>query len=477
MKNTEKISKSLRTRYVKYGGYAAIITIALIAGLIGFNLVCQIIAPQFDLTQNKLFSISEQSIQVAGSLASPVTIYCMWESGKETPQVREIVDLYAAETKNIRRQDIDPDRNPGFILKYDRDKKGIEKGSIIVEGENDFRVIRLQDMYEVSYANPQNPQITGLSIEKRITSALLYVSSGVTPVVYEITGHKEKLLEELGMQEMLERENYSLAQINLLQSDIPEDASALILNGPAADFTKTEADKLLAWLEKGGRLLTLMDIQTGPSPNLDGVFASFGIRFEFGIVFELNKDYMMANNILYTVPDMNRHEIMNPLLEKRSPVILPFGRGVAALDLRRQTTRLVPLLVTSQLSFLRTDLTQNTVDFIEESDIQGPVTLAMAVSERAGADETRIAAIGCGTFLEALNIFGQIPGNIDMFMNSLTWLQDRPENLSVRTKSLITAPMYLTESYVIIFGLLFVIVIPLALFAAGFVTWLRRRHL
>jgi ABC-type uncharacterized transport system involved in gliding motility auxiliary subunit len=476
MKNTEKISQSLRTRHVKYGGYAAILTLALVAGLIGINLICQLIAPQFDLTQNKLFSLSQQTLQVADSLETPVTIYCLWEPGKETAQVKQIVDLYAARTDKIRLEDIDPDRNPGFVAKYDEDKRGIEKGSLVIEGGKDFRVIRLQDMYDVNYANPQNPQITGFSIERRITGALLYVSSGVTPVVYEITGHKEMPLAELAMQEMIERENYSLRQLNLIQADIPGDASALILNGPKADFTAMEADKLRGYLDAGGRLIALMDIQTGPTANLDGLFASYGIRFELGVVAELNKDYMTAGNPFYCVPDMGGHEITQPLLEKRSPVVLPFARGVASLDVRRQSTRLVPFLASSQLSYLRTDLSQNTLD-VTDTDIRGPVVLGMAVSDTLGEQETRIIAIGCGTLLEPLSLFGQIPGNIDMFMNGLTWLEEKPENLSVRSKSLLTAPMNMTETYIIIFGLVFVALIPLVLFALGFATWLKRRHL
>ena len=92
MKKTGKFSESLHTRHVKYGGFAAILTLGVIAGLVGINLVCQIIAPRFDLTQNQLFSLSEQSIRVADSLESPVTIYCLWEPGRETPQVSEIVN-------------------------------------------------------------------------------------------------------------------------------------------------------------------------------------------------------------------------------------------------------------------------------------------------------------------------------------------------------------------------------------------------
>jgi ABC-2 type transport system permease protein len=280
-------------------------------------------------------------------------------------------------------------------------------------------------------------------------------------------------MEELGMNEMIERENYSLRQLNLIQADIPEDASALILNGPKADLTKTEADKLRAYLDNGGRLIALMDVQTGASPNLDGLFSGYGFRFEFGVAVELDKNYNTASNPYYCVPDMGGHEITQALLEKRSPVVLPLARGVASLDVRRQSAQLVPLLATSRLSFLRTDLSIETPDF-SDTDIQGPITLGMAVSDTLGEQETRIVAIGSGALLE-LGL--QVPGNIDLFMNSLTWLEEKPENLSIRSKSLLAAPMNMTAMYVIIFGLLFVVVIPLALFGMGLFTWLRRRHL
>jgi ABC-type uncharacterized transport system involved in gliding motility auxiliary subunit len=62
-------------------------------------------------------------------------------------------------------------------------------------------------------------------------------------------------------------------------------------------------------------------------------------------------------------------------------------------------------------------------------------------------------------------------------MNSLTWLEDKPENLSVRSKSFFILPMRLNGFQLVIFGLLFVIIIPLAFFVGGLVTWLKRRHL
>jgi ABC-type uncharacterized transport system involved in gliding motility auxiliary subunit len=465
------------TKNLKYGGYAVIVTLSGVIGLIILNLIFQQISPQFDLTANKLFSLSEQTIQVTEALKSPVTIYGLWEPGKEMRNVREILDRYTAQSDNIRLESIDPDKNPGFITEYDTDKRGIEKNSLIITGERGFKVIRLQDMYDINYSDPQNPQITGFSIERRITSALLYVSSGETPAVYEITGHQETPLGEY-MQELLDRENTVLRQVNLIQADIPDDASALILNGPKSDLFPGERDKILEYLDGGGRLLALLDFRARDTVNLDEMFASYGIRFDYGVVVELDKNYNTGHPF-QTVPDMGSHEITAPLLRNRTAVILQFARGISPVEARRRTLEISPFLSTSQLSYLRKDISQNSLEIID-SDTPGPIVIGMSakdIQEGANNQEARVVAIGCANLLEPLELYGPIPANIDLFLNSLTWLRDRPENLAVRSKSLIAFPMSLTGVHVIVFGLLFVVLIPLAFFTIGFVTWLRRRHL
>jgi ABC-type uncharacterized transport system involved in gliding motility auxiliary subunit len=478
VKTIKNIFDTFKTRYVRYGGYAAMITLATVLGLIFINLIVQQLSPQFDLTKNKLFSLSEQTLQVVDKLENPVTVYGLWEPGKETRQVKEVLDRYAARSKNFRLEIVDPDKNPGLISKYDKEGKGVDKGSLIVEGEKGYRIIGNMDLYDINYADPQNPQITGFSVEKRITGALLYVSAGVTPVIYEITGHKEKSLFDMGMKETVERENYSLKQLNLLQSDIPEDASCLILNGPKADFAKGEIDRILAYLEKGGRLFVLMDFQSGPAPNLNQLLAGYGIQWDFGVVVEMNKNYNTGNPF-HAAPDLGSHEIVAPLRQHNTPVILQFAQGIRVLDVKRRTIEIEPLLQTSRDSFLRVDLSNNSPT-LSGSDKEGPVLVAAAVKEVLDYQtnkETRLVAVGSGTVLEPLSLFGQVPGNIDLFMNSITWLQDRPESISVRSKSLITFPMNVTGLHIIIFGLLFVVLIPLAFFGAGLITWLKRRHL
>jgi hypothetical protein len=479
MKSIKRISESLRTRQVKYGGYAVMVTFALIIGLILVNLIFQQFSPQVDLTSNKLFSLSEQTIQVVDALKSPVTIYGLWQEGQESREIKEVVDLYTVRSRLINLEVVDPDRNPGLVLRFDKDNAGIDRGSLVVEGEKGFKIIRPMDMYDFSYSQSRGNSVTGISVERRLTSALLYVGSGETPSIYEIVGHGEIPLSQLGMQETIERENYALKQLDLIQSGVPENAAVLILNGPRSDLTAGETAKISEYLEKGGRLLALVDYRSEKIPNLDDMFSSYGIRFDYGVVVELNKNYTTGPSY-QTIPYMVSHDITTPLGEKRVPVVLPLAMGISELSVRRRTTELVPLLRSSDDSYLQTNLENESTERGPE-DVPGPLVLGMAVTDPqyAGEDgrQTRIAAIGCGMLLEPVGFFQQIPGNIDLFMNSLTWLADRPETLSVRSKSLFVFPLRMTQMQILIFGLLFVVVIPLALFISGFVTWLKRRHL
>ena len=222
----------------------------------------------------------------------------------------------------------------------------------------------------------------------------------------------------------------------------------------------------------------MADFQSGDPKNLKEILASYGVDFDFGVVVEMNKSYNTGNPF-HVIPEPSLHDIVRPLKENSVPVVLQFAQGVKTLELKRRTLEIEPLLTSSKDSFLRVDL-QNNSPSLSATDKKGPITLGVAIKEpleNQQGKETRIVVLGSGTLLEPLGLFGQIQGNFDLFMNSLTWLQDRPESISVRSKSLITLPMRLSGLQVIIFGLLFTAIIPLGLFAAGLVVWLKRRHL
>jgi hypothetical protein len=474
----KNISKSLGTRYVKYGGFAAIVTVAVIVAAIFVNLIFQQFSFQFDLTEEKLFSLSEQTVQVLGAVKSPVTFYGVWQPGTENPQVREVVELYAAKSRLVRFEEIDPDLNPGLLRRFDKDNQGISAGSLVVEGEKGFKVISGMDMYDFYYNQQGSPQVTGIAVEKRITGALLYVSTGETPVIYEISGHGETALDRVSMKDQVERENHSVKELNLIQSPVPEDASALILNNPLSAFTAVEEERLLDYLEGGGRLLVTLDFRSEAAENLNRVFAGYGIRFDRGVAVETDRNYAVGS--LYEfVPSTVSHDIVNPLVEGKSPMVLSFALGISTPDMRRRTVGAFPFLTSSAASYLRTDLDNDSPER-SPGDLSGPLNLAVAVQDpeySQDGKQTRIVAIGCSVLEPVRTFMQQLPGNMDLFMNSLTWVENRPENLSVRSRSTFILPMRMSALQMLIFGIAFVVLIPLAFFILALVTWLRRRHL
>jgi hypothetical protein len=177
-------------------------------------------------------------------------------------------------------------------------------------------------------------------------------------------------------------------------------------------------------------------------------------------------------------PDMADHDITNPLRQQGIPVLIYNGLGISELEAKRRTIELKPLLSSTSISFLRTDTAELSATQIA-SDISGPITVAMTATDpswiQGDEPQTRVVAVASGALLPT---YQYAPGNLDFFMNSITWLQDRPETLSVRSKNMFQLPMMGLNSFLInLYGIIIVIIIPLGFFIAGFVIWLKRRHL
>ena len=101
LENTNGKRESFKFRQLKYGGYATLITIAVIAALILVNLIAGQFPMQLDLTSAKLFSLSEQTNQVLDSIKTPVKFYGLWRPGEEDKSLVDVINLYMAKSKNV----------------------------------------------------------------------------------------------------------------------------------------------------------------------------------------------------------------------------------------------------------------------------------------------------------------------------------------------------------------------------------------
>lgn len=478
MKNL-KILESFQSKKFKYGGHAALLTIIVVALLIIINLLVEQAPVKIDLTENRLYTLSGQTLQILDRLEQDVLIYGVAEPGKENLLVDEIVRRYSRRTPRISVEYLDPYRQPGFIKQFDPEGKGIREGSYIVVSGEKYRVIDHLELFNVNYKNPFQPEATGLVAEERFTSAVMYVTAEKNPKVYALTGHGEEELP-FSVRERLRHENYELKELTLVaREELPEDLDLLLVFSPKRDLTTEEEDKIRDFLSAEGRALFILDWYAAELPNFQSLLRSYGLKQQPVVVVEGNSDHH-AGNPVWLLPEMEEHEILTPLVNERMPVLFPIAQALEVLEVRRRSLEFTPLLTSSSRAWAKVNLNPTTLDK-EPGDLEGPFTIAMVIvdkewTEATGEQESRLVVAANSHFL-APQFLMQVPGNLNFVMNSLNWLSEREEIISIQPRSLIHLSLRMSGWQKLLYSGIVVIIIPLAALGAGVMVWLRRRHL
>ncbi|WP_058484875.1 GldG family protein [Defluviitalea phaphyphila] len=464
----------------KFGGYMTAMTGIVLAVLIVINLLAGKLNLKLDLTENKLYSLSEQTINILDNLDKDVTIYALYETGKEAPTFDEILKKYSSYSKKIHIEYKDPILYPQFASQYDKDGEGIETGSLIVVGSNNkFKVISPYELVNYSF-NQYTFQSTAesLAVEQKVTSAIQYVISDKNTVLYTLKGHDETELPYY-ITKQLENENYEVKDLNLItENKIPEDANVLLISSPYRDISEEEANIIKDYLENEGRAIFLMQIRDIELPNLYKIFNSYGIDIQKNIIVEGSSTHQFRNPI-YIIPEQQDHDIIDPIKSKKLPILFPVARSIEILNAKKDSITIEPLLITSDSSYAKVNLQSETLEK-EAEDIEGPFNTAVAITDKWTEDnnefQTKLVVIGNSEFLDSQINSISAGGNMDFFLNSINWLVDKEENISIRPKSLMSEYLSINMAQIMIFSGITVIVIPLIIMIIGIIVWLRRKN-
>ena len=474
---------SLKSRTFRFGGYATLLILVVLAVVIVINVLVGRIPGKLDLTQNRIYSLSEETYTHLDGLTSPVTITTVARAGSEDPTVKEILAKYAVRTRHITLATIDLDRNPGWARQYDPTGQGVGPGSLVVASGKKYKTIGPYDMYNYDTSNPsQQPQLTSLSVEQRVTSALLFVTADRNITLSVLQGHGEQTLDSLGLGTAVGNENYAVKNLSLItENSVPADADILLILAPKTDVSSQDADKLRAWLEKGGRAVILLNVLTRDSalPNIEGILQSYGVQVQNVVVVEGDQNRVAAQNPLYVIPTLGLHDILAPLRTNKYDIIMPGAQAIQTLDLRKKGLKIEPLLTSSDRSYGKRNIANAKTVAKEPGDLAGPFTLAVAITDPASdasRKDTKLIVAGNIQFL-GQGLTSQVPGNGDFFLNGLGWLREQKQSITVRAKSLLQMRLSMGNLTALLYAGLVVIVLPLLVLGTGVAVWARRRHL
>ena len=105
----------------------------------------------------------------------------------------------------------------------------------------------------------------------------------------------------------------------------------------------------------------------------------------------------------------------------------------------------------------------------DPADPKGPLTLAVAATK----DKTRIVLFGTANL--AVNQFLNVQGNPDFFMNTISWLAEQEDQISIRPRDTKSTPVFLTSQQAQAVFWLPVVILPALAVAGGIVAVVRRR--
>ncbi|MFP4378351.1 MAG: GldG family protein [Spirochaetales bacterium] len=476
----KKLREQMQNSKLKYGGYSAIVTFVIVVGIIILNLLIQQLGWQLDLTERNVYTLSQQTREILDELEEDVTIYYLARQNEEDPQIMEAIDRYARLSNRVRIEVVDAERNPAFVSRYDPEGQGLRNGSVIVTSGDKYRAIQGVDLFSVDRRNPQAPRVLGLNVERRITNALIFVGTGRTPIIYQVSGHGELDLSRGGafgrLGEQFENVNFELRTINVATAtQIPEDGAVLAMVRPRTDISEDEAAKIAEFMANGGKAFFALDFEVGEVPNIASLLEGYGIGVPPAIIIDPNRNFNNGEP-LQLWPQLAETSITEPLIEADYRVLTPLSRPVTILDTKPRGVEIEVLMQTSGDGFYRTDLDNANLS-LSADDVPGPVPVALRAIEReftTGDEISRLVVIGDADFVSLVD---QVNGNLDFILNSFSWLEQQEETISIRPQTTLQFPMNLTGMQSLIFAAIFIAIIPLAILISGLVIWLRRRHL
>ena len=473
-----EIANVFSRRQARYGTLMGVSIVVVLGILVAINYIGTKQNKRWDLTANKQFSLSDQSRNVAAKLDAPMQVQ-VFAQEKDFGRFQEKLKEYEYASKKITTEYIDPEKKPTVAKQNNVDR---------------------MPTFVFNYKG--RSERVNADTEQDLTNTIIKVVSGQQRKVYFTQGHGEKdttSSERDGYNVVataLGRENYTVDKLTIAQAgSVPDDAVVVVVAGPKNDFFAPEIEALKKYLDKSGKLLLELDPpDKADSPPLTNLIA---LAHDWGI--------QAGNNVVVDVSGMGRMigtDASVPVVAPpypAHPITQRFGM-ITAFPLAREASPVTggvnghtaqSFIETSARSWGETDLkammTSGEVKLDEaKGDKRGPITLGSAVTASAGPatppkrgeteapkPETRVAVIGDSDF--AANGTLGVPGNRDLFMNTIGWLSQQDNLISIRPKEPDDRRITLTatqESNVMWLSLL---IVPGFVFGAGIWSWWRRR--
>lgn len=478
------IKNSFSNKKFKMGGFQTLVMVIVIVLVIVINLVVTKMDILVDLSSDQIYSLTDDTKNLVDNLKDDIKIYYMCQNGKETEQIKRVLDQYKKHSK-ISVEQKDPVIYPNFSKDYTEET--INDNDLIVVNEKSEKCQYISGSKLITadneYAQMMGQQVNySLDVEGQVTSAIQSITSDSANKVYYTTGHKELELNK-EILSLLSKSNYQDSKLDLSKNKkIPDDCSILIINGPKYDISASEYEIIKSYLDNGGKGLFFLNVQANDYTNYEKLLSYYGIQRVKGYIFDKDNCLENAGRKMPTVisPKFEDHEIAKGLDD--GSVFMQNAIGFTTKAKVRSTLKTESIMKTGDNAFSRTTNKSNSTDKLAD-DISGPFSVAICaedtyVTKNKGNDySTRLVVFGSDAVTDGTLIKDNQFGNRTMIIQTLSWLSGaKTKTLAIPTRSLSETKVNISEGNGwVAWMIILVIVVPIILLATGAFIWYKRR--
>lgn len=436
-----------------------------------------------DFTAGQQNSLSPQSIRVAREIDKPVTVYGFFTTQSGSPADQQTADNllkeYAKYSSKLTIKYVDPYVYPAQANQY-----GITRIGAVV------------------FDNGTRHETASANTEEGFTQALLALKSNVkktvallnTPSVLDFTGtgSQQSLPATLAYGD-LGKENYTvLPPVNLVISKTISPADVNVLIVPPAPVGQTLPDATVRaigdYLDKGGHVLLIGDPLAAPLPS--ALLQKYGLREDAkrGAIGETSTQNQFEQGGLgvgyttYGSSPITRDMAGLPTIFRAAEPILTASTPITGYTV-------TPIVQSSSQAVYVTFTDAGGGQLQPAVDTNGPpppYNLGVAVETTVDTTtpitdttapkppQMRLVVLGDLDFLGD-DLMSKGAANLDLFKNTINWLSQSEERISVRPKDTTDRTLTLNEQQTGLIAWGTIVFLPVLTLLLGLFVWWRRR--
>ena len=439
------------------------------AGLIVFSVLIgwsgNSIEGRFDLTEDKLFTLSPATADIVGGLDDILTLE-LYESREPavpialaTRDIGDFLEDFAAgsdgKVKLVRRfpEDDEDDLRKAQIA-------GVPPRQFNVRSQGELQIKASYLGLSMTYVD-QRETIAFINsfdgFEYRMASLINRMVEDQKKSVVFLTGHGQAGPSG-GYQTFaaLLTDSYEVREINAAEDPAIDlsGVDVLITGGPTQAIPDETSNAVVEYIAGGGKALMMIDsILVDQSQLIAGenrysfkdVPERFGVIVENDLVFDLQANETLSfgtqvGSVFLPYP----YWVRAPVIDKKvagnvESAALPWASSLGIAESRRDAIEVIPILETSEfaaIDFTYRDLRPNSQTFEEitpDNLVQSLVAVAVAEKTSNDADAYRLVVVGDSGWLTD-GMIARSQQNAALGLNLVDWLAQEDRLASVRSK-------------------------------------------